>query len=119
MTVIRNIVNNNYTCQSFSVGKLARDASFTIIKGLEQKVGTCDSQNKRAGYPGIGVSRPFANYIKASLRLADFEYFRATAWANALGRRSAVLHRDGFDVFHLLFGAAFHAITLHIWLLLS
>jgi hypothetical protein len=44
---------------------------------------------------------------------ADSEHFRATLGANALRRRFAVLHFDGFGIAHFFLGAALHTICLH------
>ena len=45
--------------------------------------------------------------------LADAEHLGAADRADALGCRLAILHGNGFGIFHFSLGAAFDAIRLH------
>ena len=65
-----------------------------------------------------GMSSPqFGCGCVGAALLANSEDFRAAGRAQALGRRSAVLHRDSSGVADFFLGAALHAVCLHIYLL--
>jgi hypothetical protein len=48
------------------------------------------------------------------LALSYSKHLGATRGAYALGCWLAVSHGDAFGIFHFLFGAAFHAVCLHL-----
>jgi len=63
-----------------------------------------------------GISSPFnsVGYFRINLGLADSEHLGATGGADALGRWLSILHGNAFGGLHLLLGAAFDTISLHI-----
>ena len=72
----------------------------------------CDWQNERAGYPDIGDIQPFWVLFGGPMGVlpADSEHFRTTGRADALGRRSLVLHDDALGIPHFLLGTALHTV---------
>jgi hypothetical protein len=47
------------------------------------------------------------------LTFSDAEHLCATGRANTLSSGFAILHSDGFSIFHLFLGSAFYTISLH------
>ncbi len=61
------------------------------------------------------IRKPASCFFKGLvLALSYSKHLGATRGAYALGCWLAVFHGDAFGIFHFLFGAAFHAVCLHL-----
>jgi hypothetical protein len=51
--------------------------------------------------------------ICSFLAPADSEYLAAAGWTDTLGGGFAILHGDGFSIFHFFLGFAFDTVSFH------
>ena len=73
------------------------------------------AHKKRLDVPILQTSSLLSvGQFESGLALADSEYFRTTARADALGRRLAILHCDTSSIFYFLLSTAFYAVGLHL-----
>jgi len=86
---------------------------------IEHKLISLPSENKKEELyiPVLGKSSPLssAGYVRVYLALADSEHLGPACGACPLGCRLTIFHCYGLRIFHLLFGTALHAISLHLF----